>query len=228
MLALLIALSLPATSPIMPGHGVGALKLGMTEAQVRAAGLPIKPGRFETERRVDQFDVRFKDGVVVAISLELGKQPQALHIGRTGVQSTSAQALAKATAGCGPLERRTGGNIIQCASGLLIAQHMGGLAVTVQAPATRSDAPVCDDYLEPGNPASKISVQPGKAYCLPSRVVTTKTVQADVLGALRYNTCQTQANRGATVVTCPYQGTRFIFAGPTLVLAEVHGVPLKQ
>lgn len=214
-------------TPVVPGESLGPIKLGMTEAQLAATKIAIKPGRFETERRVGVFDVQIKDGKVASISYELGKDGQPILLGGKAFTPTTPQAIAAAATQCGPLDMRIGGNIIECAPGLVIGQHMGGLAITVQPAATRSEAPVCAGYLEPGNPKSALELTPGVPYCLPSRVVTTATVEADVLGKLSYNTCRTERNIGATVVTCAYQGTRFVFAGPTGALHRVEGVPFK-
>lgn len=226
----ILALSV-AQTPVAatPGRSFGPLALGMTAAQVKATGLPLKPGRFEGEQGVGGFWVRMAGGKVTSISLDFAKgAPAPIKVGKHTTTADSAQAIAKAAAGCGPLQRRTGGNVIECTSGLVVAQHLGGVTVTVEAAATQSDAPTCADYLVPGDPASKIDVQPQKSYCLPARVVTAKTVEKDVLGTLRYNTCKTQRNRGATVVTCPFQGTRFIFAGPYGALHRVEGVPFER
>ena len=229
VLATIIA---PPPVVVVPGQSLGPIALGASEADLVKAGLQIKPGRFETERRVGAFDVNFKDGKVSSVAFEMGNglkdRGTVLHIGAARAFGTSAQAIASHLKGCGPMQRNRGGNVIECTSGATVVQHMGGLAVRVGPAAKATDAPVCAGYLEPGNPGSKLNIEPGKTYCLPSRLVNSGVRPEDVLGRLRYNTCQTQALIGATTVTCPFQGTRFMFAGPKGMLVEVGGVPMKK
>ncbi|MGK0359068.1 MAG: hypothetical protein ACI9U2_001364 [Bradymonadia bacterium] len=233
LLAPILALSVPLPPvTLVPGQSLGPIALGASEAELVKAGLSITPGRFETERRVGQFDVTFADGKVSRIALELGKGPMGsgtiLSIGETQFVGLSPQQIAAVIGGCGPMQRNRGGKVIECGSGATVVQHKGGMGVRVGPASTSINAPVCDGYLEPGNAKSKLKVEPGKTYCLPSRLVNSAVRPDDVLGSLRYNTCQEQPNRGATTITCPFQGTRFVFAGPTLVLTEVSGVPMQK
>ena len=222
----------PPPVVVAPGISLGPVALGAREADLVKAGLQIKPGRFETERRVGAFDVNFKDGKVSSVAFEMGNglkgRGTVLHIGAARAFATSAQAIASHLAGCGPMQRNLGGNVIECTSGATVVQHMGGIGVRVGPAADATDEPVCAGYLEPGNPASKLEVEPGKTYCLPSRLVNSGVRPKDVLGRLRYNTCETKVLIGATTITCPFQGTRFMFAGPTAMLVEVSGVPMKK
>lgn len=228
MIAPILALSIAQLpTPVVPGQSIGPIKLGQTLAQLQATKIEIKPGRFDGERRVGAFNVQFKGDKVTSISFDMGKAGQPISLNNKKFTPTTPQAIATAAGACGPLQRRTGGNIIECITGLTIGQHLGGLTVTVEAPAASTANVTCDGYLEPGNPKSALEVQPGKVYCLPTRTVTTATVEKDVLGKLSYNTCRTQRNRGATVVTCAFQGTRFIFAGPQGALHRVEGVAFQ-
>lgn len=233
LLAPILALTVPLPPvTVVPGLSLGPVVLGASEADLVKAGLSITPGRFETERRVGQFDVTFADGKVTKIAFELGKGPMGsgstLRIGKTQFAGQSPQQVAALIAGCGPMQRNRGGNVIECSSGATVVQHMGGMGVRVGPAATSMSGPICDGYLEPGNAKSKLKIEPGKTYCLPTRLVNSAVRPDDVLGRLRYNTCQKQPNRGATTITCPFQGTRFVFAGPTLVLTEVSGVPMQK
>ena len=51
-----------------------------------------------------------------------------------------------------PLERNRGGDVVRCTSGLTISRSRGRTGITVHAADTASNRPVCDGYLEPGNP----------------------------------------------------------------------------
>lgn len=229
LLGPVLALSIaPMPTPVVPGQSIGPITLGMTEAAIVRTGIQVKPGRFDQERRVGVFDVTFTDGKVSGVSYALGESGQPLRINGTALTPKSPQQMAALIKGCTPMQRNYGGNVIECTSGATIVQHMGGLGIRVGAPAAVTSKPTCAGYLEPGNPSSSLEIKPGKTYCLPTRTVTTALRPADVLGTLRYNTCQEEVAIGGTTITCPFQGTQFIFAGPGAVLHAVKGVAMKQ
>lgn len=217
-----------APVPVVPGQSLGGIALGTAEADLGKTGLPVSPGAIDTWRKVGPYEVQIDGGKVVQISLDLSSLFNTLKIGDQIVRPQAPEDMAAHLGGCGPLEMRTGGNIIECTSGAMAGQHMGGLTVRVVPPSQASDQPVCAGYIVPGRDGQRLPLEAGKTYCAGSSVLTTAIVQADVLGKLRYNTCQTQPSEGATVVSCPYQGVRFVFASPAGTLARIEGVAIKQ
>lgn len=228
-LSLLVTLAAPPAGPveILPGKSLGAIPLGVPEVELVKFG-PVSPGAIETWRKVGPYEVQIEGGKVVQVALDLTPELATLKIGDALIQPKAPEDMAIHLGGCGPLQIRTGGNIIECTSGAIAGQHMGGLTVRVVPPTKASDQPVCAAYVVPGRDGDRTVLEPGKSYCAADRVLTTEIVQADVLGKLGYNTCQVQPNEGATLVTCPFQGVRFVFGTPEGKLARVEGVPLKQ
>lgn len=223
-----LAAPTPTVPVVVPGHSLGGIALGTTEAELKQLGLPVAPAAYAEGRTVGPFEVQLEGGKVVRITLNLTPELNTLKVGEHTLTPRTPEDMARVLGTCGPNEARIGGNIIECTTGAVAGQHMGGLMVSVVPAAQASDLPVCTGYLVPGEDSARMVVEPGGTYCVGHRVVTTATVQADVLGKLGFNTCQVQPNEGATLITCPYQGVRLIFASPTGALARVEGVTLKQ
>jgi hypothetical protein len=71
----------------------------------------------------------------------------------------------------------------------------------------------------------------GKKVCANSTEYTSELVPEDIVkigGKAHLTTCSEQANRGGTVVECPYAGLKFVFGGPQRRLARVEAIKLKQ
>lgn len=223
---------------LKPGEGLGALKLGMTMAQLKATGLPIKQGHVEINYRVGPYEVWVKSDKVTAIEIKADEvacfQIKGAKVAFKGMSQGD---LAQAIGGCGPIQMNTGGNVVTCGGGVELLQSMAGHALRVSDRAT-PPSPTCDRYVTPGapkSPTASAEIKPGATVCAGTRVFTPKLVKglkpADVTalgGPLRYNTRTTTNNRGGTVVECPFQGVRLIFAGPSQALHRVEAMPLKQ
>ncbi len=250
VIALIVGLSVmvlvssaSAQSPcvtLKPGKSLGKISIGMTQAQLKATGLPIKDGFTEGVFEVGQYQVWTDKTGVTAVRLSLGGV-QCLEIpGKSRLnisQKTPMADIAQYLGTCGPIAHNRGGNVIACGDNTGVLGHMGGMDIGIgdhfSAPAT-----TCDAYITPGAPGSKtasVEVEENKTYCVDSRVfspqLTSKLKPADLTaldGELRYNTCKTTANRGATVVDCPYQGVSFVFGGPTLMLSKINAIEMKQ
>jgi hypothetical protein len=220
---------------VTPGVGIGPVKLGMTNAQVHKLGVPITQSTHEVNIRVAGLEVWFTDGRVSQIAADSANAGCAVVHGQTiDLKKAPLEAMAAIRPGtCGPLDIRTGGNAIECESGLAFYQHMAGkevrVAAALPAPKTR-----CDAYVAPGAEGDKrvgsVAVKPGETVCFQGRTFTGDLTPPDVEsihGMRHINTCEKQVNRGATVLTCRYSGVRLIFGGPTLRLARMEAVPVK-
>ncbi|MCB9548055.1 MAG: hypothetical protein H6706_19740 [Myxococcales bacterium] len=231
MLLLALTLAAPAVTPppvVEPGVRLGPIALGMDKAALAATGLPITDGALTSHLNVGPYDVRLKDGKAVSVSLNLTPELAAVRIKDQIITPKSPEDLARHLGACGPLQMNTGGNIIECADGAMAGQHLGGLMIRVSTPRPIDDAPTCAGYVVPGQVGDKLVIEAGQSVCAGTRVLTRDVRQPDVLGRLAYNTCQVEPNEGATVVTCPYQGVRLIFAAPSGELARVEGVEMKR
>ncbi|MFN3199953.1 MAG: hypothetical protein ACE366_16275 [Bradymonadia bacterium] len=228
---------------VQPTKAIGPFDLGMTIKDVEKIGA-VEDGGIDVWKKVGHTELQFDkadgdDRKVVAVRhslnsetcLEMGTQP------RLESDVNVPEAIASWLGNCGALETRTGGNVLTCEKGVTVLQHMGGVDIEVRADAaTQSKQAKCAGYVAPGQGAwlpgkgkvDMIDVEPGKTYCGGSRQFTTELVEADVLGKLRFNTCDIQRNRGATVATCPYQGMQMIFAGPKGALHKISSVAMKK
>lgn len=224
---------------LRPGDGLGPIRLGMSEAEVRAleAEHPIRAGYAPSILNVGHFEVQLKDGKVVRASVmpaTLGAlvkfQPSGLNLPRVGLE-----AVAEVIGGCGPVEHLEGGNRIVCGGGVTIYQpgltrnlrFDVGVATTEASP--KAGAPTCDAYAHLGDPSHKIAVGPGQYICVDSRMVPQSSQAGDIVGTLGFNTCDKVAATATTPasVTCAFDGVRFIFNGANGTLGTVEGVAVR-
>ncbi|MEZ4472758.1 MAG: hypothetical protein R3F60_18625 [bacterium] len=146
--------------------------------------------------KVGPYDVHLVGGKVASVSLNLTPDQPSVTVKGQVVTPKSPEDLARHLGTCGPLQMNIGGNVIQCASGAIAGQHLGGLSIHVTGPNLVDDAPTCAGYLVPGEAGSKLVIEAGQTYCVGTRVLTRDVRQPDVLGRLAYNTCQVKLQRG--------------------------------
>lgn len=228
---------------LSPGKGIDELRLGMSETDKLLQKIKAEPGGIEGWFKSSRYEYQLSSGrsmkkvYIVRASLNDAKCVKLPGKAPLKADLDTLEALAAYVGECHPVQMNIGATVVNCADGVTLLQHRGGLDVQIsQLQETASDKPVCAGYVAPGKGAfvpgrgkvDAISLEPGKTYCAGSRTLDTTVRPDDVLGKLRYNTCQTQANRGATTITCPYQGVEFVFAGPKLALHHLRSVPMKQ
>lgn len=220
---------------IQPGQAVGPLRLGMSQAEFDKLKLPVTKNEFDQTLH-GPYQVQFTQGELSHVGVD-GRLAACLQVKGSAVKLDGRKAqpaeLAAQLKDCGPLHANLGGNVIYCKRGISLTQSLAGLELRLDSQSTEPKA-ICDGYVVPGDPqgsARAVKVQEGKRYCVGTRTLSS-TVKPDDLtdlaGELRYNTCRKTQSRGATTVSCDYQGVKFIFAGPTLALDSIEAVPLKQ
>lgn len=222
--------------PFEPGKKLGPIALGASQADLDATKLKTKPGFTQGVLEVGPYTVWIDPaGKVETVALGLAKGVRCLTVaGKELPAASGPEAIAVAVAGCGPIDIRIGGNVIDCPSGAFIAQHLGGVEVRATKPADpKQDR--CEGYATPGvsiagpkgakivagkTPVS-LEVESGKKYCLPGRAVGTDLAPEEVTKKLGFDTCRTTTAIGATTVRCPYHGVQFVFAGPNNALHKI-------
>ena len=229
----------PAPMVVRAGHSMGPLKLGMTEAEVRALQpkLTIAPGYTDTVLNVGPYEVQFVDGRVARITVIYDRLDHPLLLGDTGKvlpRGTMAE-VARVVGGCGPVELGVGGSRLPCPGGLNLFSvgPPGLLRIDVVPDAATASTPehvVCDAYALPGKVGDRATVSAGQTLCVESRALPQATVAADIVGKYRYNTCDRVEAKGAepATVTCAFDGVRFVFGGPNGTLSAAEGVAIRK
>jgi hypothetical protein len=118
--------SAPAAAvPLEVGKRIGPIALGMTRAELDGLGMAVEEGAHDL--RVGPYRVMLEAGKVGFIEVQLLDLPGGLSIATTTVPShdKDIQRIAKLFDGCGELEIRIGGNIIQCAGGTVVLAAAG-------------------------------------------------------------------------------------------------------
>jgi hypothetical protein len=108
-----------------PDGGIGPIRLGMTETELKALGLPISDGY--AGKKVGPYRVLFEAGKVSFVEVALAELP-GLRIGPKTVPSTERdiERIAKLLPSCGKMDIRLGGNVITC--------HQGKVTVAAAGP----------------------------------------------------------------------------------------------
>ena len=129
---------------VEPRKGIGAIRLGMTQDEVEALGLPTRThpsGRHGPNvRRVGPYRVDFDGGKVGSVAINLGRYENGIRIGTQEFDEASeARDIAAALPGCHPPEERGRGMVIECDQGrALIRTHASCVSW--------DDAGVCSGY----------------------------------------------------------------------------------
>ncbi len=107
------------------GKGIGPIQLGMTRSELDALGLPVEEGSYDL--RVGPYRLLMDGGKVSFIEIELAKLKDGMLIGGQLVLATERdiERIAKLLPGCGKLDIRLGGNVIECAGGTAIVAAAG-------------------------------------------------------------------------------------------------------
>lgn len=114
---------------VEPGKGIGAIRLGMSQAEVDALGLPTRThpsGRHGPNlRHIGPYRVEFEDGKVAAVEVNLRRDDNAIRIGTEEFdESSHVRDIAAALPGCKPPEQGEHGMVIECDEGrALIRMH---------------------------------------------------------------------------------------------------------
>ena len=129
---------------VEPRKGIGAIRLGMTQDEVEALGLPTRThpsGRHGPNvRRVGPYRVEFDEGKVGSVAVNLGRNETGIRIGTEEFdESSDARDVAAALPGCEAPEERGRGMVIECDEGrALIRTHASCVSW--------DDAGVCSGY----------------------------------------------------------------------------------
>jgi len=118
-------------SPLVlePGKGIGAIRLGMSQAEVEALGLPtrVHPSgrRGPNVRGIGPYRVEFEEGKVAAVEINLRRNENGIRIGTEEFdESSRAREVAAALPGCKAPEEREHGMVIECDEGrALVRTH---------------------------------------------------------------------------------------------------------
>lgn len=111
-----------------PDHGIGPIRLGMSEAELARLGLPMSDAY--AGKQVGPYRVLLEGGRVSFIEAPLAELP-GLRIGGHTVPSGERDIarIADHLAGCGPLQILEGGNIIECHGGKVIIGAGGPVGI---------------------------------------------------------------------------------------------------
>ena len=129
---------------VEPRKGIGAIRLGMTQDEVEALGLPTRThpsGRHGPNvRRVGPYRVEFDEGKVDSVAVNLHRNETGIRIGAEEFDDSSeARDIAAAFPGCQAPEERGRGMVIECDEGrALIRTHASCVSW--------DDAGVCSGY----------------------------------------------------------------------------------
>ncbi len=222
----------PPCLTVQVSHRLGAVRLGMTQEQVKKIAPPVEDATGWL--KVGDYRVRMGMDGVSMVELPLTAAPCFAVNGRDLPSATAPQALAAALAGCGPTRTNEGGNEIRCPVGATVLwAGDGGKGPTVLR-VEREGHPLstCDAYLVPGAfaatrheiyPATKeapaaLPIGGAAAVCVAGRRVTDATSVSEV----NRPGCQLVKEEAGAMVTC--EGVRYLFGGERTVLARVEAV----
>lgn len=226
-----------ATCPeIKPGVSIGPVRVGMPRADLDKLKLTIQPGFNENNLKVGALQVYLKDGVVEAVGADSGAVSCVTLHGKNQLkldETPMEEIAARFTGLCGPHQFNTGATVIDCKNGLSILQHLGGKELRVER--TPPDVQVtCDAWVMPASTSrttAEADVLPNKRVCFQGRDFTADLTPDDIIplsGKRHINTCERTTARGATTLSCHYDGVRLTFAGPKLTLARMEAIPLRK
>jgi hypothetical protein len=100
-----------------PYDALGPLRVGMSEAEARAALPSLQPGPIPSWLVADGYEVRVVDGRVKTVRAELAEVGGLTVHGKTLGPSASFDDAVAAFAGCGPEDVREGGTLVRCEGG---------------------------------------------------------------------------------------------------------------
>ncbi|MEZ4465624.1 MAG: hypothetical protein R3F43_14410 [bacterium] len=100
--------------------------------------------------KVGPYDVHLVGGKVASVSLNLTPDQPSVTVKGQVVTPKSPEDLARHLGTCGPLQMNIGGNVIQCASGAIAGQHLGGLEHPRHRPEPRRRRPHLRRLPRPG------------------------------------------------------------------------------
>lgn len=116
-----VASSAPAAANVpelVPGVGIGPVRVGMTRAELDALGLGTKPGPLGSDVSVGPYVASMDGDRVAAVFVELRAVPTGVRVGGTVFDATAKiEAIAQKLRSCEPLKVNEGANVIPCESG---------------------------------------------------------------------------------------------------------------
>lgn len=221
---------------VSPGKGIGPIALGATRTALEKTGLAVTPGAHDNHLNVGPYEVWLEAGKVVTVGADSARVP-CVRLGREDAslgELLLEELGARMPAACSAIEHNEGASVVACREGVTFYQHMGGKEVRVSAQVSPVATP-CHRWVAPGGVERKLvfsaDVSDGVNVCVGARVFTSAIVPDDILkitGKHHISTCSRQDNRGATVVDCPFDGLRLVFAGPGLRLARVESIAVRE
>lgn len=223
----------PKCPKVTPGKSIGPISLGMSKADLVKTGLKVKArdARWVT---VGPFEAMLKKDKVVSISADSTRN-SCMLLGKNKIKLDKASLTTLAAAAptkCGPIQINLGATLAECEDGLSLVSPRGALQIRVTA-TTRVET-VCDAWVEPGAPKSKLAsanVAAGKNVCVDTRVFTSDLTPSDVVkvgGKAHISTCKQVDSGGATLLNCSFSGIRLIFSGPKHTLQRIQSIKLRK
>ncbi|MCY1054614.1 hypothetical protein [Nannocystis sp. SCPEA4] len=136
----------PAPAPsdvveLVSGVGIGPVRVGMTRAELDAAGLATQPGATSDAIVAGPYMATFEGDRVASVRVRLADLPAGARVGGavfTAGSGTTIQTIAEKLPDCGPLSANVGGDEIVCDGGktqLLAAGPPGIVTLAVHGPA---------------------------------------------------------------------------------------------
>lgn len=103
---------------LVPGVGIGPVRIGMTRAELDRLGLPTKPGPMGNDVTVGPYTASMDGDRVGAVFLELSKVPSGARVGGTVFDAhAKIDAVAAKLRDCGAMQVNEGANVISCEGG---------------------------------------------------------------------------------------------------------------
>ena len=103
---------------LIPGVGIGPVKIGMTRADLDKLGLPIKPGELPMILWVGPYEARLKNDRVDTVYVEIPQLSSGAKVGGKVFDKTAKlEVVAQALNGCGPVKGGTGSSVMPCEGG---------------------------------------------------------------------------------------------------------------
>lgn len=152
----------PAAGVVLEvGKGIGPVRLGMTLGELSTLGLAIEEGSYDL--RVGPYRLLMDGGAVSFIEIELAKLPDGLSIDGRQVSpdEQDIEQIAKLLPGCGELDIRLGGNVIECADGTVTVAAAGPPGIVQLQLLTASHA----RKLRPAEPTQSVPRPSASAPC---------------------------------------------------------------
>lgn len=113
-----------------PFDALGPFRVGMSEAEARAAWPALRPGPIPTWLVADGYELRVLEGVVRTVRVQLAEVGGLEVQGKKLAPTASLAEAVVAFAGCGPEDVRIGATVVYCEKGAVMLLA-GGVSQTV-------------------------------------------------------------------------------------------------